>query len=81
MEIFDGPLPPSTHNMGTCRMASSGDLGVCDPHGRSFEVPNLFFSDGSVLPSSGSSNPTITIVALATRQAEHIRKLMGSKTI
>lgn len=80
-DIFLGPLPPSTHNMGTCRMAKNGDLGVCDPHGRSFDVPNLFFSDGSSFPSSGSSNPTITIVALAARQAEHIKDLMGRKEL
>jgi choline dehydrogenase-like flavoprotein len=70
--IFLGPLPPSTHNMGTCRMATNADLGVCDQHGRSFDVPNLFFSDGSPIPSSGTANPTMTIVALATRQAEFI---------
>jgi choline dehydrogenase-like flavoprotein len=80
-DIFLGPLPPSTHNMGTCRMAESGALGVCDPYGRGHEVPNLFFSDGSVFPSSGSSNPTITIVALASRQAEHMVSLMSQKAL
>jgi choline dehydrogenase-like flavoprotein len=62
--VFLGPLPPSTHNMGTCRMAANADLGVCDQHGRSFDVPNLFFSDGSPITSSGTANPTMTIVAL-----------------
>jgi len=80
-EIFDGPLPPSTHNLSTCRMATSGDHGVSDPHGRSWEVPNLFFSDGSAIPSSGSSNPTLTIVALATRQGAHIRELAQQKAL
>ena len=79
--IFLGPLPPSTHNMGTCRMAASADLGVCDPHGRSFDVPNLFFSDGSAMPSSGTANPTMTIVALATRQAEHIAAGMSRREV
>jgi len=80
-EVFLGPLPPSTHNMGTCRMAANGDQGVCDQWGRSFDVPNLFVSDGSQFPSSASSNPTITIVALATRQAEHIAGMMGRKEL
>jgi len=80
-EIYVGPPPPATHNMSTCRMAKDADHGACDPHGRSFEVPNLFFSDGSPLPSSGTSNPTLTIVALATRQADHIRQLMASKEL
>ena len=80
-EVFRGPLPPSTHNLGTCRMAADADLGVCDPHGRSFDVPNLFFSDGSPIPSSGTANPTMTIVALATRQAEHIAGLMSRREV
>ncbi|MDH4109165.1 MAG: GMC family oxidoreductase [Gammaproteobacteria bacterium] len=80
-EIYVGPPPPATHNMGTCRMARDANDGACDPWGRSFDVPNLFFSDGSPLPSSGTSNPTLTIVALATRQAEHIRQLMASKAL
>jgi len=80
-EVFFGPPPPSTHNMGTCRMADSIDEGVCNSWGRSYDVPNLFMSDGSVMPSSGSSNPTITIVALAIRQAAHIRDLMARKEL
>ncbi len=76
-EVFQGPLPPSTHNLSTCRMAGSIDDGVCDGNGLAYDVPNLFISDGSQIPSSGSSNPTITIVALATRQAEHIRARMA----
>jgi len=79
--VFVGPLPPSTHNLGTCRMAADAELGVCDPHGRSFDVANLFFSDGSAVPSSGTANPTMTIVALATRQAEHIAELMGRREV
>ncbi len=80
-EVFTGPPSPATHNMGTCRMAKKIDDGVCDPHGRTFDIPNLFVSDGSVFPSSGSSNPTITIVALATRQAAHIKDLMSRKEL
>jgi choline dehydrogenase-like flavoprotein len=46
--------------------------GVVDAFGRAHEVPNLFVADGSQFPSSGAENPTLTIVALAIRQAEHI---------
>jgi choline dehydrogenase-like flavoprotein len=80
-EIYVGPPPPATHNMGTCRMAASIDDGVSDSIGRSFDVPNLFFSDGSAFSSSGVSNPTLTIVALATRQADNIKKLMSQREI
>jgi choline dehydrogenase-like flavoprotein len=75
-EVFFGPPPPATHNMGTCRMAARPEDGVCDAWGRTFDVPNLFVSDGSLFSSSGSSNPTLTIVALALRQADHIKASM-----
>lgn len=80
-DVFFGPPPPATHNMGTCRMAKKINDGVCNPSGRTFDIPNLFVSDGSQFPSSGTSNPTITIVALAIRQAEHIRDLMSRKEL
>ena len=35
-------------------------------------MPNLFVSDGSVMTTGAAANPTLTIVALAIRQAEHI---------
>ena len=35
-------------------------------------MPNLFISDGSVQTTAGAANPTLTIVALALRQADHI---------
>jgi choline dehydrogenase-like flavoprotein len=75
-DVFFGPPPPATHNMGTCRMAPRAEDGVCDASGRTFDVPNLFVSDGSMFSSSGSSNPTLTIVALALRQAAHITAAM-----
>lgn len=80
-EIYVGPPPPATHNMGTCRMAGSIDDGVCDSIGRAYDVPNLFFSDGSAFSSSGVSNPTLTIVALATRQADNVKRLMRERQL
>jgi hypothetical protein len=43
--------------------------------------PNLFVSDGSVFSTSGASNPTLTIVALAIRQAEHIAAGMSRREL
>jgi choline dehydrogenase-like flavoprotein len=63
---------PSTHNLGTCRMSADPADGVVDAFGRAHDVPNLFVSDGSVFTTGAAANPTLTIVALATRQAEHI---------
>lgn len=66
------PPYPSTHNLGTARMSARPEDGVVDGWGRSHDVPNLFISDGSVFTSGAAANPTLTIVALAIRQAEHI---------
>lgn len=60
------------HNMGVARMSADPKDGVTNRWGRAHDVPNLFISDGSVFSSSAAPNPTLTIVALAIRQAEHI---------
>jgi choline dehydrogenase-like flavoprotein len=66
------PPYPSTHNMGTARMSERPSDGVVDPHGRTHDVPNVYVGDGSVFTSGAAANPTLTIVALAIREAEHI---------
>ena len=43
-----------------------------DRWGKAHDMPNLFVSDGSVMTTSAAANPTLTIVAPATRQADHI---------
>ncbi|WP_152047335.1 GMC family oxidoreductase [Aureimonas psammosilenae] len=68
------PPYPSTHNLGTCRMSERAEDGVVDRWGRAHEVRNLFVSDGSVMTTSAAANPTLTIVALAIRQAEYIAR-------
>mgnify|MGYP000141390649 CR=1 FL=1 len=66
------PPYPSTHNLGTCRMSERPEDGVVDKHGRAHDVPNLFISDGSQFTTGAAANPTLTIVALAIRQAEYL---------
>jgi choline dehydrogenase-like flavoprotein len=68
---------PSTHNLGTCRMSERPEDGVVDRWGRAHDVPNLFVSDGSVFTTGAAANPTLTIVALAIRQAEFMAGEMG----
>jgi choline dehydrogenase-like flavoprotein len=58
---------PAGHILGTARMGFSSADGVVDRDGRSFEHPNLFLADGSVFPTQGTANPTLTIAALALR--------------
>jgi choline dehydrogenase-like flavoprotein len=58
------------HLVGGARMAADERNGVVDRNGRSFAVPNLFIADGSVLPTQGSANPALTIMAVAARAAD-----------
>lgn len=60
------------HLVGGCRMAADATRGVVDRDLRSFAVPNLYITDGSVLPTQGSANPALTIMALAARAADHL---------
>jgi choline dehydrogenase-like flavoprotein len=64
------------HNMGVARMSADPDDGVTNRWGRVHDIPNLYVSDGSVFTSSAAANPTLTIVALAIRQADHIAESM-----
>lgn len=70
----DTPPWPASHNMGTARMSRDPVDGVTDPWGRLHDVGNVFVADGSVFPTSAAANPTLTIVALALRQSEEIKR-------
>ena len=60
------------HLVGGCRMGADERSGVVDADLCSFAVPNLYITDGSVLPTQGSANPALTIMALAARAADHL---------
>ena len=75
------PPYPSTHNMGTNRMSEKPRDGVIDRFGQTHDVKNLFVSDGSQFTSGAACNPTLTIVALAIRQADHIATRMQQRDI
>ena len=76
-----GDAPVGAHNMGVARMSEKPDDGVTNRWGQAHDIPNLFVSDGSVFSSSAAANPTLTIVALAIRQADHIAERMTQKTL
>ena len=59
-------------------MSANAEDGVLDNYGRAHDVKNLFVSDGSVMTTGASANPTLTIVALAIRQAEYLVKQLKS---
>ncbi|MBM6623058.1 GMC family oxidoreductase [Micrococcaceae bacterium RIT802] len=60
------------HLVGGARMATSEREGVVDADCRSFAVENLYLTDGSVLPTQGSANPALTIMAVAARAADRL---------
>ncbi len=62
----------STHVQGTCRMGDDPSRSVVDRNGESHEVRRLFVGDASLIPRTLSVNPSLTIMALATRLAEHL---------
>ena len=70
--VIDMPAYPASHNMGTNRMSANARDGVVNRWGQAHDVKNLFVSDGSQFTSSSAANPTLTIVALAIRQAEYL---------
>ena len=78
LSVHHTPPYPSTHNLGTNRMSERPEDGVVDRWGRAHDVANLFVSDGSVMTTGAAANPTLTIVALAIRQADHIADEMAS---
>jgi len=57
------------HLVGGCRMGFTPNDSVVDSSHRVWEIPNLFVCDGSVLPTQGSANPALVIMALADRLA------------
>jgi len=75
------PPYPATHNLGTSRMSERPEDGVTNAYGRAHDVPNLFVADGSVFTTGAAANPTLTIVALAIRQAEHIVKSLKAQEL
>ncbi len=60
------------HLVGGCRMGTGPEDSVIDADHRAWGVPNLFVCDGSVMPTQGSANPALTIMALASRLAERL---------
>ena len=79
--VLPTPPYPSTHNLGTNRMSERPRDGVVNAHGQTHDIKNLFVSDGSQFTTGASENPTLTIVALAIRQADYIAAQMGQNVI
>ncbi len=76
---FSAPAPSEEqvgfqcHHMGTTRMSEDPAVGVVDADCRVHATQNLFVAGSSVFPTFGCVNPTLTIVALASRLAEYLK--------
>ncbi|MFM5984981.1 MAG: GMC oxidoreductase [Sphaerospermopsis kisseleviana] len=68
--------PSIHHNMGTTRMHDDPQQGVVDANCKVHGVANLFITGSSTFPTGGYANPTLTIVALAIRLADHLKKVL-----
>lgn len=60
------------HEVGSCRMGKDARASVVNAFGKTWDVDNLYLTDGSVFASKAHKNPTITIMALAMRSADSI---------
>jgi choline dehydrogenase-like flavoprotein len=74
IETRSNLAPPglSIHEMGTARMGSDPDISVLNPHNQSWDVRNLFVTDGACFTSSGFQNPTLTMMAITVRACDHV---------
>jgi choline dehydrogenase-like flavoprotein len=67
-------IPVGGHHIGTARMGHSPATGVCDANGELFGTRGVFIAGAAAFPTSGFANPTLTIVALAVRLAQHLAR-------
>ncbi|WCT71872.1 GMC family oxidoreductase [Sphingomonas naphthae] len=67
------------HHVGTTRMSDDPRTGVTDREGRVHGIDNLYVAGSSLFPTSGWANPTLTIAALALRQADRIAATLAGE--
>ena len=72
--------PAQHHHLGTTRMHPDPARGVVDADARVHGLANLFVGGGSVFPTGGYINPTLTIAALTLRLADHVRAHLERQT-
>ena len=68
-----GPSTPggTNHEMGTARMGRDPKTSVLNGWNQSWDVPNLFVTDGAAMTSSGCQNPSLTYMALTARACHY----------
>lgn len=71
---LDIPFGHHSHHMGTTRMSDSPNYGVVDSNCKVFGIDNLYIAGSSVFSTGGACNPTMPIIQLSLRLAEHLAK-------
>jgi choline dehydrogenase-like flavoprotein len=66
------------HHIGTTRMGTDPENSVVDANGKLHTVDNLYISSASVFPTSSQANPTLTIVAMSLRLADHLAETLNA---
>jgi len=66
------------HIMGTCKMGNDPNISVVNRDSHCHQHDNLYITGSSVFPTTGTGNPTLTLVALAIRAAKHIEERLGT---
>jgi choline dehydrogenase-like flavoprotein len=69
------------HEVGGAMMGDDATRSVTNRFGQTWDVKNLFVTDGAVFPSNADKNPTLTIMALAWRAADHVLDRMNRKEL
>jgi choline dehydrogenase-like flavoprotein len=80
----NGPMRPpghAVHEMGTARMGHDPATSVLNRYNRAHDILNLFVTDGSCMVSSGTTNPSLTYMALSARAANYAADLLASGEI
>jgi len=80
-EVAISPGGSIIHEVGGARMGSDPKTSVTNAWGQTWDVSNLFISDGAVFASNADKNPTLTIMALAWRTADHILDRMRRREL
>ena len=79
IEGWPANLEGGWHQIGTTRMNTDPRRGVVDADGKVHDVANLFIAGSSVFPTCGAAPPTLTIVAMALRLADHLDRVMRAQ--
>lgn len=71
----------SIHEQGTCRMGDNAKNFVTNRWGQCHDVKNLFLGDGSLHPTCSTGDPTLTILAMSMRNADHLADLVRRRDL